>query len=180
MYTLGIICHGWHESAAVLVQDGKVIAAVEEERFSRKKFDADFPMQSIRFCLEFAGIEARDLGAVGYGFSPSRKVISKAAHFVRCFPKSIDLFTHRVSLLGRMRGIQSEIKSKLGFPSCSAHRARKLPKSSSRKSISMFTPFSSFCATLTFAIVISPFIDAVIVTDSFIKRLPRIVISPTA
>ena len=43
MYTLGISCY-YHDSSAAILKDGKVIAAVEEERFSRKKFDDDFPV----------------------------------------------------------------------------------------------------------------------------------------
>ena len=50
MYTLGISCY-YHDSAAALLKDGHVIAAVEEERFSRKKFDDDFPKQAIEYCL---------------------------------------------------------------------------------------------------------------------------------
>ena len=62
---LGLICHGWHESAAVLVSDGSVIAAAEEERFTRRKFDNAFPIQAIRFCLASAGITAKDLDSLG-------------------------------------------------------------------------------------------------------------------
>ena len=46
MYNLGISCY-YHDSAAALLKDGHVIAAVEEERFSRKKFDDDFPLSAI-------------------------------------------------------------------------------------------------------------------------------------
>ena len=48
MYTLGISCY-YHDSAAALLKDGKVISAVEEERFSRKKFDDEFPELAIDF-----------------------------------------------------------------------------------------------------------------------------------
>ena len=51
MYTLGISCY-YHDSAAAILNDGHVIAAVEEERFSRKKFDDDFPKMAIEWCLE--------------------------------------------------------------------------------------------------------------------------------
>ena len=55
MYTLGISCY-YHDSAAALLKDGHVIAAVEEERFSRKKLDDDFPKLAITWCLKEAGI----------------------------------------------------------------------------------------------------------------------------
>ena len=50
MYTLGISCY-YHDSAAAILNDGKVIAAVEEERFSRTKFDDSFPRHAIDRCL---------------------------------------------------------------------------------------------------------------------------------
>ena len=50
MYNLGISCY-YHDSAAALLQDGHVIAAVEEERFSRNKFDDGFPKRAIEWCL---------------------------------------------------------------------------------------------------------------------------------
>ncbi len=55
MYILGISCY-YHDAAAVLLKDGMLVAAAEEERFTRKKHDFDFPKQAIRFCLEEAGI----------------------------------------------------------------------------------------------------------------------------
>ncbi len=114
-YVLGIICYGWHEAAAVLINDGKIIAAAEEERFSRKKFDNNFPEQSISFCLDHAGIEAQDLAAIGYGFNPRRKMINKALHVARYFPRSINLLTTRGDLFKKMNAIESEIRQKLRF-----------------------------------------------------------------
>lgn len=56
MYILGISCY-YHESAACLIRDGKVIAASAEERFSRKKHDSSFPTLAVAFCLKKAGIK---------------------------------------------------------------------------------------------------------------------------
>ncbi len=53
----------YHDSAAALVEDGRVVAAAQEERFTRKKHDSGFPEQAIAFCLDQAGV---DLGAVDY------------------------------------------------------------------------------------------------------------------
>ena len=55
MYSLGISCY-YHDSAAAILKDGHVVAAVEEERFSRKKFDDGFPRMAIDWCLKEAGI----------------------------------------------------------------------------------------------------------------------------
>ena len=56
MVILGISAF-YHDSAACLVQDGEVVAAAQEERFTRKKHDAGFPHHAVRFCLAHAGLE---------------------------------------------------------------------------------------------------------------------------
>lgn len=60
MYILGISCY-YHDAAAALLCDGELVAAAEEERFSRKKHDSDFPSLAIQFCLERAKIASQDL-----------------------------------------------------------------------------------------------------------------------
>ncbi len=60
MYILGISAF-YHDSAACLLQDGEIVAAAQEERFTRKKHDAGFPTHAIQYCLKEAGIEARDI-----------------------------------------------------------------------------------------------------------------------
>lgn len=69
MYILGISCF-YHESAACLIKDGKVVAASAEERFSRKKHDNGFPKLAIEFCLKKAGIGAGDLDYVVFYEKP--------------------------------------------------------------------------------------------------------------
>ncbi len=51
MRILGISAY-YHDSAAALVQDGQIVAAAQEERFTRKKHDAGFPVNAVRYCLE--------------------------------------------------------------------------------------------------------------------------------
>ena len=53
MNILGISAF-YHDSAAALIQDGKIIAAAQEERFTRKKHDPAFPANAVKFCLEFS------------------------------------------------------------------------------------------------------------------------------
>ena len=62
MRILGISAF-YHDSAAALIEDGEIIAAAQEERFTRKKHDARFPAAAIAYCLEEKGI---DLGGVDY------------------------------------------------------------------------------------------------------------------
>ncbi len=63
----------YHDSAAALIVDGEIVAAAQEERFTRKKHDADFPIKSVEFCLQQAGIATRDLDYVGFYEKPLRK-----------------------------------------------------------------------------------------------------------
>ena len=60
MYILGISAF-YHDSAACLILDGHIIAAAQEERFTRKKQDAGFPANAISYCLEEANIKASDI-----------------------------------------------------------------------------------------------------------------------
>ena len=65
MNILGISCF-YHDSAACLVRDGEIIAAAQEERFTRKKHDFDFPKNAIRFCLDYGKIAAKDLDIIAF------------------------------------------------------------------------------------------------------------------
>lgn len=72
MYILGLSFF-YHDSAACLTKDGEVVAAAQEERFSRVKHDADFPRQSIQFCLDKAGIKIEDVKCIAYYEKPYTK-----------------------------------------------------------------------------------------------------------
>jgi len=69
MYILGISCF-YHDSAAALIRDGEILAAAQEERFSRKKHDARFPEKAIRYCLEEAKISLREVDEVVFYDKP--------------------------------------------------------------------------------------------------------------
>ncbi|HEX2644265.1 MAG TPA: carbamoyltransferase N-terminal domain-containing protein, partial [Thermoanaerobaculia bacterium] len=64
----------FHESACCLIQDGRLAAAAEEERFSRVKHDPRLPVDAFRFCLRRGGIGIADIDAVAYYESPVRKL----------------------------------------------------------------------------------------------------------
>lgn len=72
MNILGISAY-YHDAAAALVQDGRIIAAAQEERFTRKKHDPGFPEQAIRYCLEAGGIQPKDLDLVVFYDKPYLK-----------------------------------------------------------------------------------------------------------
>ncbi len=63
MDILGISCY-YHDAAAALLRDGQLVAAAEEERFTRIKHDFEFPRNAIDFCLDTAGIHRGDLDYV--------------------------------------------------------------------------------------------------------------------
>lgn len=98
MYILGISAF-YHDSAAVLLKDGEIIAAAQEERFSRKKHDHRFPSGAIKFCLDYAGISSRDLEFVAFYDKPFLKFerlietyISYAPAGIKSFLKSMPLW----------------------------------------------------------------------------------------
>ena len=72
MKILGISAY-YHDSAAALVVDGRIVAAAQEERFTRKKHDESFPIRAVHYCLKVAEIEARDLDYVTFYEKPLLK-----------------------------------------------------------------------------------------------------------
>src|SRR5262245_13004003 len=72
MNILGISAY-YHDSAACLVRDGDIVAAAQEERFTRKKHDARFPHQAIRYCLQAGGISIDDLDHIAFYDKPFLK-----------------------------------------------------------------------------------------------------------
>jgi len=92
MYILGVSCF-YHESAAALIHNGRVVAAGAEERFSRKKHDSSFPRYAIEFCLKQAGIDSSNLDYVVFYEKPFRKFERNIISSLRYFPKSHTFFT---------------------------------------------------------------------------------------
>ncbi|TKJ37626.1 hypothetical protein CEE37_13835 [candidate division LCP-89 bacterium B3_LCP] len=72
MNILGISAY-YHDSAACLIRDGEIIAAAQEERFTRKKHDHSFPGNAIGFCLEYGGLKSQDLDYVAFYDKPMIK-----------------------------------------------------------------------------------------------------------
>jgi carbamoyltransferase len=91
MNILGVSCF-YHDSAAALIQDGMLVAAAEEERFSRIKHDFGYPRLAVDFCLERAGIKAADLDHVVYYEKPFVKFERILSSCLATFPSSYTLF----------------------------------------------------------------------------------------
>ena len=91
MYTLGISCY-YHDSAAAILKDGKVIAAVEEERFSRNKFDDGFPKQAIDWCLKESGICSQNLDSIAFYDKPILKFERLLDNYIAVAPRGLYSF----------------------------------------------------------------------------------------
>ncbi len=63
----------YHDSAAALIVDGDIVAAAQEERFTRQKHDPAFPVNAVEYCLETAGLQAGQLDYVGFYDKPFLK-----------------------------------------------------------------------------------------------------------
>src|SRR6476660_473625 len=91
MYILGISCY-YHDAAAVLLKDGVLVAAAEEERFSRIKHDFGFPKSAIKFCLDQEGIVGQDLDYVVFFEKPFRKLDRILMMTLQTYPQSWKVF----------------------------------------------------------------------------------------
>ena len=91
MYILGISSY-YHDSAACLLHDGKIIAAAQEERFSRIKHDSSFPQQAIQYCIEQAGIEPLDIDNIVFYEKPFLKFERLLETYLAFAPKGFRSF----------------------------------------------------------------------------------------
>jgi carbamoyltransferase len=82
----------YHDSAAALVVDGKIVAAAQEERFTRKKHDPGFPINAVKYCLEEAGIDSADLKAVAFYDKPILKFERLLETYYAVTPKGLQSF----------------------------------------------------------------------------------------
>jgi carbamoyltransferase len=115
-HILGISCY-FHDAAAALLRDGQLIAAAEEERFTRKKHDYEFPQHAIDFCLRLGGIRAADLDYVAFFEKPLLKFERLLLSSMQTFPKSHAVFREAmISWLGDKLWIKHLIEKRLGVP----------------------------------------------------------------
>ena len=106
-YILGINAyHG--DAAAAIIRDGQIVAAVEEERFNRVKHCAGFPSQSIRFCLEAAGISIEDVDHVGISRDPSAHLHKKVLFAATRAARQLSMASARAS--SSVASVDSETK----------------------------------------------------------------------
>ncbi len=115
MYILGISAF-YHDSAAVLIKDGTIIVAVEEERFSRIKHDNAFPFKAIELCLKHAGITIKDIDSIAYYEKPLLKFERILQTFVETYPYALKPFLKAIpEWLSEKIKVEDVIKKKLQF-----------------------------------------------------------------
>ena len=106
----------YHDSAACLVQDGKIIAAAQEERFTRKKHDASFPKNAVEFCLQKGGIQVSDLDYVGFYDKPFIKFERILETYLGIAPKGIKQYLAAIPIwLKDKLWTRANIRNKLGY-----------------------------------------------------------------
>src|SRR3989344_1027851 len=107
MYILGLSCF-YHDSSAALLKDGIIVAAAEEERFTRKKHDTSFPLNAALYCLKQEGITIKDIDYVAFYEKPLLKFERLLHQHIANFPKTLKTF---------LSSTPSWINEKLRIPS---------------------------------------------------------------
>ena len=97
MKILGISAF-YHDAAAAMVIDGEIVAAAQEERFTRKKHDSSFPVNAARFCLEFAGVRPAELDHVAFYDKPFLKFERLLETYLAFAPRGFTSFRQALPL----------------------------------------------------------------------------------
>ncbi|UFH56410.1 carbamoyltransferase [Spirosoma sp. KNUC1025] len=122
MTILGISAF-YHDSAAALIEDGRIVAAAQEERFTRKKHDPGFPAQAIKYCLQYSGTDINKLDAIVFYDKPLLKFERLLETYYAFAPKGIRSFLMSIPVwlkekLFLKRLIREELE-KIGYNSAS-------------------------------------------------------------
>ncbi len=149
---LGISAY-YHDSAAALICDGRIVAAAQEERFTRKKFDASFPAQAIKFCLKSGGFEMDEMDTVVFYDKPFLKFERLLETYYNFIPSGISSF---------VKAIPVWIKEKLFLKSLIIRKLKEIGSFDVNKQKLLFSGHHlSHAASAFYA---SPFGEAVILT----------------
>src|SRR5215472_13901802 len=110
MWILGISAF-YHDSAAALIRDGEIVAAAQEERFTRKKHDARFPVHAIRYCVESADIKEDDIDSVVFYEKPFIKFERLLMNYLAVAPRGLRSFQMVLPLWIREKLFQKDLLS---------------------------------------------------------------------
>jgi len=150
-YILGISAF-YHDSAAALLEEGKVIAAAQEERFTRKKHDASFPINAINFCLDYANINLNDVEFVAFYDKPFLKFERLLETYLAFAPRGFRSFAKAIPLW---------LKEKLFLKTLLEKQLKKIDKNFSSSRLLFGEHHFSHAASAFYP---SPFKDAVVLT----------------
>src|SRR5215813_1436891 len=108
MLILGISAF-YHDSAAALIRDGEIIAAAQEERFTRKKHDSGFPRNAVQYCLAEEGVKLRDFDLVVFYDKPFLKFERLMETYIAFAPRGIRSFAMAIPLWVREKLFQQKL-----------------------------------------------------------------------
>jgi len=108
MRVLGISAF-YHDSAAALVENGRIVAAAQEERFSRRKHDARFPSHAVEFCLAHGGLRLEDLDYIAFYDKPFLKFERLLETYLAFAPKGLRSFQMAIPLWVREKLFQKDV-----------------------------------------------------------------------
>src|SRR5258706_11206965 len=112
-HILGISAY-YHDSAAALLHDGEIVAAAQEERFSRRKNDERFPLRAIEFCLRHGALKLEHLDAVVFYDKPITKFVRILESYLAVAPLGITTFPRVLpSWLGEKLNLRQTIREEL-------------------------------------------------------------------
>jgi len=139
MHILGISCY-YHDSSVALLRDGVIVAAAQEERFSRKKHDTSFPIRSVKYCLKSQNITIRDVKYIGFYEKPFLKMERVLFQHLEAFPRSLKTFLGSMpSWINEKLRITKTIKKKLKYKGDVLFIEHHLAHASSTFLVSPFT-----------------------------------------
>lgn len=108
MRVLGVSAF-YHDSAAALIEDGRIVAAAQEERFSRKKYDSAFPAAAVKYCLAEAGARLRDIDLVVFYDKPFLKFERLLETYIAFAPRGFRSFSTAIPLWLREKLFQKDL-----------------------------------------------------------------------
>src|SRR5579862_9290629 len=108
MWILGLSAF-YHDSAAALIRDGEVVAAAQEERFTRKKHDSGFPGNAVRYCIESAGLKPQELDSVVFYEKPFIKFERLLESYLAFAPRGLQSFRMALPLWTREKLFQKDV-----------------------------------------------------------------------
>ena len=152
MRILGISAY-YHDSAAALIEDGRILAAAQEERFSRRKHDSDYPAQAVDYCLRAGGLRLDDIDFIAFYDKPFLKFERLLETYLAFAPRGFPSFS---------KAIPVWIKEKLFQKSMLAGKLKQQAPDFDWESRLLFAEHHQSHAASAF--YPSPFEDAVVLT----------------